>query len=194
MERVSGFFEMIVSFAGFRAVILLLAVMIIASLFSFLGIPRGGFSFFLSLLCADALWIAWHKSFQPVEWGFIYVLLKTNLILIVPFTAVSIIVATFRPVVYKTGNALGGLLSGILPGRKSFSRNQLVEMLELYRKNSTELENSLLRDIIDSGADRAAVSHRSKRLAKEVLHITGEIGGKSGGGAGKSKADTEDVK
>ena len=132
---------------GLRAILLFIAASLIGNGLSFWGIPRGKASFFLSLLIADIFWFigikSFNNSFDLVNMTFS--ILKTNLILIIPF----IIIYIFKTSIISK-RVLPKILSLIkLPFKKKKSVNKIIEIVEKLQETNMQLQKSLFKDIIN---------------------------------------------
>ncbi len=74
----------VTSLVGFKTILLFLAVLVISSGLSAIGIPRGKFSFFSALLITDMVWIAFKDSFNPGSLDYLGPIIRANLTLAVP--------------------------------------------------------------------------------------------------------------
>ncbi|MBP7583972.1 MAG: hypothetical protein KBA61_08060 [Spirochaetes bacterium] len=170
VETVTGAVKTIVSLAGIRAVMLLLGVMLISSLAYHLGVPRGKLSFLLSLACADALWVLWHRSFGPLDAAFAFTVAKTTLTVLAPFIAISLIGRAWPSLARMGRRAFRKVFPG--GGRDGA---EVAEELQRYQSLHSGLESALLRDIIDAKGGRVHLSGDTRRLAAEMALLAGGL-------------------
>lgn len=87
MEGWNTFFSRlsaVTSLVGFKTVLLFLAVLVISSGLSAIGIPRGKVSFFSALFITDIVWIAFKDSFNPGTLDYLGPIIRANLTLSIP--------------------------------------------------------------------------------------------------------------
>lgn len=167
-ETLTDVVSTVTSLTGFRVFVLLLAVMLVSSIFTFLGLPKGKTVFFLSLISVDALWIIWQRSFEPLSMGFFWVMIKANAILLAPVLVISLSARYLLPVFSRLARFLGGLLRRILPSAKTISSEEIVNVLDRFQRQRDALEKSIIRDIVYMPKKGGMISASSKRLAAEL--------------------------
>ena len=91
IDTVAAALKTIADMIGFKAVLLFLAILVISGGLTFIGIPRGKTSFFISLIIADLTWLAFEKSLNPQTYGFLITMLHTNVIVLIPFISIFIL-------------------------------------------------------------------------------------------------------
>jgi len=137
MNSVSTFFSTlssIVSLLGFKTIALLIAVLMLSSGFSAIGVPKGRISFFLALAVADAIWILFKMSFGDPLSDYLSTVIKSTLIVSLPFLAVVII-------------------KKIWPRMRSRLRNVFARFTGHDIKRKRDEVNFLLRMILSKGID-----------------------------------------
>lgn len=170
VDTITGMARAVASLAGIRAVLLLLGAMVISSMTYHLGMPRGRGAFLLSLACADALWVLWHRSFVPIDYGFALSVIRTNLAVLAPFAAIAFASWSWPPLARGGRRLFRRVFRG--SGRTS---EEMAEEMERYQALHASLESSLLRDIIGAGGGRVELSAGTKRLAAEMSVLAGEM-------------------
>ena len=63
LDSINSIIAAVSSVIGIEVFVLLIAVLLISAAISFLGVSKGKFSFFCSLIIADIFWFLWAKSF-----------------------------------------------------------------------------------------------------------------------------------
>lgn len=74
----------ITSLVGFKTLLLFMAILVISSGLSSIGLPRGKVSFILALLVADTVWIAFSDSFNPGKFTYLGPVIRANLTICAP--------------------------------------------------------------------------------------------------------------
>lgn len=143
-------FGFLTGIIGFRAIILFIFASLIGIGLSFFGVSKGKYSFFFSLFIADVFWFLWIKSFSIDPSGLfndIIMILKTNLILIIPFAVVYIIKKPF--ISKKALSKIAVFLKLPHTRRRSLKKENAVLLSERLSEISTRLQASLIRDILN---------------------------------------------
>src|SRR5208337_2441949 len=78
---------------GLETVLLFVAVIVFSTGLSALGVPKGRLAFLVSLCTADCLWILWKASMKAALPDYLPQILKSNLVVLSPFLAVSVLAA-----------------------------------------------------------------------------------------------------
>ncbi len=165
---IAAVFKEISSIAGFRVIVLLIAVLFLSAVLSFIGIPKGKMNFFLSLITANAIWLLWVKSFNmPNE--YIITILKTNIILLIPVVA-FLILKRVLPFIYSW------IKSKLYHSFKLFRRRlhnkkNMVETLRRYQDCSAEFEQSLIEDILNATDDSITLSQNTNKRLRDLDEI-----------------------
>lgn len=158
---------------GIEVIILLIAVSILSGALSLLGIPKGRFSFFCSLAIADMFWFVWAKSFNPESLdlaGKILSILKTNLILIIPF----IIIYFFRSPAMsnKIKPKIKAAIKSLFGKKTAINKSLLIKMNESIQEKSMNLQRSIYNDVIyKKDADEILISDGTLKHRKELEEI-----------------------
>ncbi len=167
----------VVDIIGFRAILLFIFASLIGNGLSFFGISKGKLSFFLSLIIADLFWFLWIKSFSTDPAGLaasIVSILKTNLILIIPFAVIYILKRPF--ISKKAVPKIASLLRLPHTRRRSLKKENAVRISERLRDTSASLQASLLRDILDrEDKEEVIVSADTLKNKKELEDALSEI-------------------
>jgi len=170
---------------GTTALILLVAVVVISTLLSFAGIPRGPSSFVASLAFADALWVLWMKSFAGSGGYSIMPVVKANAMLLLPLAGIYCAARLLR----RAGAALaGGALSSVKSlfrgGRMSHAR--AVSLAKRLRAANGLLEEKLMGDILAAREGAVRISAETIESAKALAALLGELKGAKAEGDGES--------
>jgi hypothetical protein len=172
-DSIKSIINIISAVIGIEVILLLIAASIISGGLSLLGIPKGKFSFFCSLLIADLFWVLWAKSFNPDSFDFfgkILSILKTNLILIIPF----IIIYFFRsPVMTKKikPKVKAGIKS-LFRKKTAINKSMLIKMNEKLQEESMNLQRSIYNDVIyKKDVDEILISDETLKHRKELEDI-----------------------
>ena len=172
-ETVGSVISFIGSLIGAKALLLLAGAMIFSALLSMLGIPKGKLSFFISLICADCIWAAWRKSFEGMDSGFIWEMVKANLILIAPFLAIHLI----RRYYPHLARAIRRMHGRIIGKDKKMAVDEALSLWERYKAIQSDFERALMADIVAGGENGATMSDETKRCAIEMQKIFESIAG-----------------
>ncbi len=172
-ETVGSAISFIGSLIGAKALLLLAGAMIFSALLSMLGVPKGKLSFFISLICADCIWAAWRRSFENIDSGFVWEMIKANLILIAPFLVIHLIKGYYP---YLT-RALSRMYGRIAGKNKGMTKEEAVSFWERYKAIQSDFERALMDDIVAGGEDGVVVSDETKRCAMEMQKIFESIAG-----------------
>jgi hypothetical protein len=182
LDSLKSIIDVISTVVGIEVILLLTIVSLISMCISLLGIPKGKLSFLSSLIIADLFWITWAKSFNPENTAFLaklFLILKTNLILLIPF----IIIYFFRsPVVAKrVKTKVLTILKSLFKRKKTdgiLSRNEILCITEKYQEANMKLQNSILNDIIKrKDNDEFAFSADTIKYRKELEEILNKVRG-----------------
>lgn len=162
---------------GLRAIVLFIVVSVIGGGLSFIGIPRGKTSFFLSLLVTDLFWFVWITNMSPDSIELlsrVWTIVKTNLILIIPFGLIYFFKSKsrFRRSVIR-------FVSGIIPfaGRnKHLKRNNVLKLTEDLLDKSLKFQKSLFNDLMNQNKnDDVFLSPETIDQKKELEELLKEI-------------------
>jgi hypothetical protein len=165
---VSGVIRTIAVFAGLKAILLLFGTLIISSLLVFAGIPRGVFSFFLSLFLADLLWIAWIRSYSPGASVDYLAIMRTNGVLLMPVVGLALVRKYFPAFFSGLFGAAYASAAGWLRRRRPLSVHELGALLESYLRASGDLQRSLIDDLIRSRGEKVRLSRDTRAALRET--------------------------
>ncbi|MCX7679436.1 MAG: hypothetical protein N2316_09480 [Spirochaetes bacterium] len=171
VESIVRFFEtvwhvisFIGSLLGTKLVLLLVGVMIVSGLLSTIGIPRGKFSFVISLLIVNSIWVIGKKSFGLIDFSFIVDVAVANLILLFPFVAVQLWKKYFPLLKIKFVRIYARLKKqdAVLTIEKALN------YFQQYKKIQNEFERAYLDDVKASHKGEVIISEETKQRALEI--------------------------
>jgi hypothetical protein len=177
LDSVRSIINTVSAVLGIEVIILLIAASLISGGLMLLGIPKGRFSFFCSLLIADMFWFIWTKSFNPGSLdltGKIFSILKTNLILIIPF----LIIYFFRSPLMskKIKPKIKTAIKSIFRKKTLINKGILIKINERLQEESMNLQRSLYNDVIyKKDEDEVLISDETLKHKKELEEILREI-------------------
>jgi hypothetical protein len=159
---------------GTTALILLVAVIVISTLLSFAGIPRGPSSFVVSLAFADVIWVLWMKSFAGPGGYSIMPVVKANAMLLLPLAGVYLAARLLRrSAVVLAGGALASVKSLFRGGRMSHSR--AVSLTKRLHAAGALLEERLMGDILGARNGSVHISRVTIESAKALAALLDEL-------------------
>lgn len=170
-ETVGAVFSFIGSLLGAKALLLLAGVMVSSALLSTLGVPRGKFSFFVSLGFADFIWAAWRKSFEGIDSSFVVEMVKANLILLAPFL---IIYFSKRYYPYLTQKSIQ-VYAWIRRKKTGIAVEEALAFWESYKAVQNDFERALMDDIVAGDKGKVTITDDTKRFASEMQHLLERI-------------------
>ncbi len=176
ISTLSGIIRTIAAFAGLKAILLLLGALVISSLLVFAGIPRGVFSFFLSLFLADLLWVTWVRSYSPGAPVDYPAIVRTNGVLLVPLVFLAVVRKYLPAFLSRVFSAAYASVAGRLRRGRSLSPHELGALLESYRRASGELERSMVDDLVRSKGKNVYLSRDTRAALRETGRTLREIG------------------
>jgi hypothetical protein len=172
---ISRVISKVTSFTGWRVFALLFGVILISSVLTFIGIPRGGLSFIVSLAIADWIWVLWGKSITP-DAPFNYAaVLKANAVLLLPFFAVLLLKKNLVPFGRKVGAGISTVVRIPFMKKKIVSKELLLQDIQKYHDASGVLQQRLLQDMAYSGDDSVVLSGKTVESIDEVTRILREL-------------------
>jgi hypothetical protein len=172
-DSIRSIINIISAVIGIEVILLLITASLISGGLSLLGIPKGKFSFFCSLFIADLFWILWAKSFNPDSFdllGKIILILKTNLILIIPF----IIVYFFRSPMMskKIKPKIKSAFKSIFRKKNVINKSVLIKINERLQEEGINLQRSIYNDVIyKKDSDEILISDETLKHKKELEEI-----------------------
>ena len=172
---VSRVVSLITSCAGWRVFALLFGVILISSVLTFIGIPRGGLSFIVSLALADWIWVLWEKSITPDAPVNYAAVLKANAVLLLPFIAVMLLKKNLAPLGRKIGAGITAVFRLPFMRKKIVSKESLLKDIQKYNDASGVLQQRLLQDMAYSGGDSVVLSGKTVESIDEVAGILREM-------------------
>ncbi len=168
ISTLSGIIRTIAAFAGLKAILLLLGALVISSLLVFAGIPRGVFSFFLSLFLADILWITWILSYSPGAPVDYLAIMRTNGVLLMPVVGLALVRKYFPAFFSRVFSAAFASAAGRLRRGRPLSPQELGVLLESYRRASGELQKSMVDDLVRSKGKKVYLSRDTRAALRET--------------------------
>jgi len=133
----------ILTATGMATVVLFLAVILISTGLSALGVPRSKLSFIISLAAADSFWFAWEKALGNAAAGFLPGMIKSNAILLAPVALVACL-SFAAPLAKKLWLKSVHLIRNVK--KNEYSPDSAMElMIELDRK-AASLRESIMND------------------------------------------------
>ena len=193
-SAVSSVISALTSFAGWRAFVLLFGVILISAVLTFIGIPRGGISFLISLAVADWIWVLWAKSFTPDAPVQYAPLIQANAVLLLPLAVVMVIKKILPRIGAKIGAGAGFIFTLPFLKKRSAPKRLLLQKLGKYNGASARLQQRLLEDIMNSEGDRVVLSGDTVEHMDEITRVLKEIqeAGQTGGRGSRKKNDMKD--
>lgn len=158
----------IASLIGFKTIVLLIAVLFISSGLSAIGVPKGRFSFFLSLAVADAIWILWKSSFG--ESASYWPIVQSTLILSLPFLLILLI----KKAVPKIRPRLKNVFARFTKQDIQIKRGEIRLLLRQFLEKSTELHNNI-QENMDNDTASLGLSAITSREISEIKKILDSI-------------------
>ncbi len=138
---------------GLETLLLLAAVILFSAGLSALGIPKGKLAFLLSLCTADCLWILWKVSMKAALPEYLPQILKSNLVVLSPFLAVSIL-AALLPLFW------GKFKRRVLPlfrKRRALDRRALLAAYDEYLAQSALFHRQVASEALVSGESEKVI-------------------------------------
>lgn len=161
----------IIGFIGFKVLVLFIAVLFLSTGLAFIGIPKGKVSFFTSLTLVNVLWFFWGKSFNPESYSFMISMLKTNLILLIPFLLLPI----FKVVIeflFKKISKIFCFIKIPFIGKKILDKNEIISISEKFQEISPKFQLSLFKDILSNEKkDRITISNTTYKYMNDIEEI-----------------------
>jgi hypothetical protein len=175
LDSLKSIIDIISTAVSPEVLLLFIAAAVIGFGLSFLGIPKGRISFLFSLGIADLFWFIWVKSFYTETSEFvekIFLILKTNFIIIVPF----IIIAVFKsPAISK--KVLPKIFSFIkfIVRRKHaglFDKKELAEITDELNLSFMMFQKSVINDVlIKKEKDSIELSSETINLKNDLQSV-----------------------
>jgi hypothetical protein len=171
IDNLSSLFASVAGFVGLVPIMVFLCVMLISGAYSLFGMPKGKTLFFVSLATVDFIWILGARSFEARAFSS-WVLIKTNLIILIPFIIVSFL-KLMVPIgvmgLYFFRNKIKVRIFNKSPMGGFTSRKYFLEFLGQFQKISMELNQSMVQDLI---ADRGGDVLPSERTFNNLLNLS----------------------
>ena len=153
---------------GLETILLFVSVVLLSTGFSALGVPKGKFSFLISLVTADGLWILWKVSMNAGFPGYFIPIIKSNLIVLSPFLIVTILGTMFPLLWTRFKRAIVSLFSR----KRTMDRKKLLALFDEYQRQSGVLSSHVLSEILGTeGAEQITLSDELQKSV-EGLKIT----------------------
>ncbi len=150
---------------GLETILLLVVVIIFSTGLSALGVPKGKLAFLLSLLTADCLWFLWKASMKDPFQEFMPQILKSNLVVLSPFLAVSVLAAAV-PFAWKK---LKRRMAPLLRRGRAIDKKTLRAVYDEYLANSAALHSQITSEILGSGEnEKIAISGETSRAIEDL--------------------------
>ena len=160
---------------GLETFLLFVSVVVLSIVFSALGVPKGRFSFLLSLVTADSLWILWKASMKAGFPGYLIPIIKSNLVVLSPFLIVTILGAAFPLLWTKSKRAL----SSLIRTKRTMDRKKLLALYDEYQMQSSALAHAVSEILATEGAERATLSRELQRSIEDVKSTLAKFNEKS---------------
>lgn len=176
VKSISDFISSIASVINLRALVLLVAVLVFSAGFSAIGIPKGGWSFFLSLFVIDALWYLWRNSMNPDT--FLYhmrPILVINGYLLIPWVALMALKRVMGRAFRTAGDKISASFTAIFL-RKRIERDELLFLKDKFEDASARVLQSMEKDITDSSHPKPSFSKTTMLHLREVRALTKKLG------------------
>lgn len=150
---------------GIATIVLFLAVLVLSSGLTMLGVPRGRASFLMSLLIADGVWFAWSQSFHPGSAAFLPGLMKSNILLLSPMAAVAL-----TSFLWSRGVRfyLWRVRPFLRKKRGHFTKKEILRFIENYQRERDVLERSLIQDLGQAADGWVAISPETSRSLESL--------------------------
>jgi hypothetical protein len=150
INTISDTIKTLSSIIGFKAIILLASIIVLSSILSFFGIPRGNTSFMISMILSDAVWYTWARSFNPESYNFIRSIIYTNMILLSPVILISFI-KKFLPVLFNKFINFAALKMRLpIFKNRIYDKNYIINIIDNFQTSRAEFEKSIVKDLIGS--------------------------------------------
>jgi hypothetical protein len=167
INSVSSLIDAIASLMDPAAFVLLLVVLLLSAGFSSIGIPKGRFSFFLSLAAADTIWFLWNRSIAQAGFEFLGGMIKANLYLLLPYVTISLCV---RGAGFLHRRYAYALSTRFWFMKTKKDREELRFLADTFREGSKCVSESLEHDI--AAADIRAGLSKTTRMHIDALDNT----------------------
>lgn len=171
IDIVTSAMQTVTSMIGFKVLLLFLAVILLSSGLAFFGIPRGKASFFISLTIVNLFWIALERSFNTESYDYIFTMLKTNLVLLLPFLILFILSRLLPSIINKTLPKILSFIRAPLFKKKIINKIEIINISEQYQEVSSQFQRSLLRDILHNKNDLIILSNSTLKHKEELEDI-----------------------
>jgi hypothetical protein len=131
---------------GLETLLLLAAIIVFSMGLSALGVPKGKLAFLISLCTADFLWILWKVSMKAALPGYLPQILKSNMVVLLPFLAVTVI-ARLVPLLW------GKIKRRVFPlfrKRHGLDKQKLLMVYDEYLAQNAVLQRLVAAEVLGS--------------------------------------------
>lgn len=155
----------VTSLIGFNPIALLIAVFILSSGLSSIGIPKGKAAFFTALAIADTIWILWKYSFDSPAEEY-WTIVKSTFVLLIPFL--------FLMILKKGAPALIALFKKLRARSRGhelkFMRREINSLSRLLLEKNVELHNQIQTNM-DEDETSAGINSETKKHINEIKKL-----------------------
>lgn len=174
LQTIADVFSTIRSLFGIEIIIFTLIVFLIAAGLSSVGLVRGKIAFVISICLADFFWITWLRAQQTETLSYLYIVVKTNLLLISPYIIVMLLKYLFPH--------LKNTVRKLIFSKKSFEKEEFVasskKIMELYKDFSVNIQQDITgndENIIISSETVSTIRKLEKELKNLKNHSAGKL-------------------
>jgi hypothetical protein len=155
----------VTSLVGFKPIALLIAVFILSSGLSSIGIPKGRAAFFTSLVIADTIWILWKYSFDSPAEEY-WTIVKSTFVLLIPFL--------FLLILKKLAPVLIAFLKKLRPRSRGhevkFTRREINSLSRQLLEKNVELHNQIQTNM-DEDETATGINSETKKRITEIKKL-----------------------
>jgi hypothetical protein len=179
IDSLRSMIDVISTVISLEVLLLFIAAALIGFGLSFLGIPKGKFSFLCSIIIADIFWYIWSKSFNPEFSDLIsriFVIIKTNIIILIPFLIVCLFQNPFlsKKVIPKFFSFVKSVFRKKTSG--SIDIKDLARISDELNKSFALFNKSLINDLLNGKKDgRTEISSETLVYRKEIETVLGKL-------------------
>jgi hypothetical protein len=150
---------------GLETILLFVSVVVLSTGFSALGVPKGKFSFLISLVTADSLWILWKVSIQAGFPGYFLPIIKSNLIVLSPFLIITILGAMF-PLLWTRFKRV---ILSLIRKKLTMDKKRLLALYDEYQTQSGVLTRHVVSEILGTeGAEQITLSYELQKSVEDL--------------------------
>jgi len=150
---------------GLETVLLFVAVIVFSTGLSALGVPKGRLAFLVSLCTADCLWILWKASMKAALPDYLPQILKSNLVVLSPFLAVSVLAAVVPLLWGKVKRRVFPLLRR----KHSLDKKALLVVYDEYLAQNALFHRQVSSQLLGSGeSERITLSGETIKTIEDL--------------------------